>query len=307
LQDVSPFVLIRLEAAELRSIYEERIWKQSLLPTIRETLKRAELELDGKSISIVLLSGGSSNIRWLKPLIERDLHQHLRGAEILELSENFQEIVAKGLAVECARRFYTEGQGDFRAVTYNRLCLALNPNAGGLELKKFSPASPELEGIDTDRGVLLPSSTSLKGLVGHPLQWKVRLSKAPTQTVDYYFMRSSFDPNEVAARHNLDSRVPTPRDASFGGSIGIQLTVRDDGTAEPAFIYERGSHGARNVVVAGRPFYMDMTFAAEEAGGETYLGFDFGTSTSSLCYVDANDIRVYADRASDRTCESKVR
>jgi hypothetical protein len=44
-----------------------------------------------------------------------------------------------------------------------------------------------------------------------------------------------------------------------------------------------------------------MTYAAEEAGTETYLGFDFGTSTSSLCYVDGNDIRVYADRASDLT------
>jgi hypothetical protein len=129
LQVDSPLVPIRFEAAELRSVYEERIWKQKLLPAIRDTLKRAELELEGKPISIVLLSGGSSNIRWLKPLIQRDLAQQLRAAEILELSESFQEIVAKGLAVECARRFYTEGDGDFRAVTYNRLCLGLNPNA----------------------------------------------------------------------------------------------------------------------------------------------------------------------------------
>jgi hypothetical protein len=46
---------------------------------------------------------------------------------------------------------------------------------------------------------------------------------------------------------------------------------------------------------------MDMTFAGEEAVGETYLGFDFGTSTSSLSYVDGADIRVYTDRAQHHT------
>jgi hypothetical protein len=121
LSEASPWAPIRLEANDLRQIFEERIWKQKLLPAISETLKRAHVELAGKPISIVLLSGGSSNIGWLKPLIERDLAQDLRQAEILELSENFQEIVSKGLAVECARRWYTKGQGDFRAVTYNRL------------------------------------------------------------------------------------------------------------------------------------------------------------------------------------------
>jgi hypothetical protein len=85
-------------------------------------LQRAEAELGNKPITVVLLSGGSSNIRWLKPLLERDVAASLREAEVLELSESFQEIVAKGLAVECARRFHTGGDGDFRAVTYNRLC-----------------------------------------------------------------------------------------------------------------------------------------------------------------------------------------
>ncbi len=72
-------------------------------------MQRAEAELGNKPITVVLLSGGSSNIRWLKPLLERDVAAALREAEVLELSENFQEIVAKGLAVECARRFYTAG------------------------------------------------------------------------------------------------------------------------------------------------------------------------------------------------------
>jgi hypothetical protein len=169
-----------------------------------------------------------------------------------------------------------------------------------LEFKKFIPDNGLIETIGTDPGVLLPSSTNLRSLIGEPLRWKVRLSKAPTQNLDYFFMRSSFDPEEIAARHNIDSRVQTPREATFGGHIGVELTVKEDGTAEPTFIYGRGTQG-KNTVVRGRPFYMDMTYAVQDAGGETYLGFDFGTSTSSLCYVDGNDIRIYADRATDRT------
>ena len=88
LQEGSPWTPIRLEAVELRSIFAERIWKQRLLPEIKSTLKRAEQELGGRPISIVLLSGGSSNIGWLKPLIERDLTQQLGQAEILELEQH---------------------------------------------------------------------------------------------------------------------------------------------------------------------------------------------------------------------------
>ncbi|MET1045386.1 MAG: hypothetical protein ABWX70_01575, partial [Hyphomicrobium sp.] len=300
LSEASPWVTLRLEASEIRKIFEDRIWKQNLLPAIRETIKRGDIELDGRRISIVLLSGGTSNIKWLKPLIQRDLEPELRQAEILELNENFQEIVSKGLAVDCARRYYTEGRGDFRAVTYNRLCLGLDPNESGLELKRLTPQSAVLGGIETDPGVLLPSATSLRGLVGEQLRWKVRLSKSPSQSLDYFFMRSSFDPEEMPARHNLDSRVHTPRGTPFSSSIEVELTVREDGTAEPAFIYGTGAKGSVTTV-KGTPFYMDMTYATQDAGVDTYLGFDFGTSTSSLCYVDGNDIRVYSNRAGDRT------
>jgi hypothetical protein len=71
--------------------------------------------------------------------LERDLHKALQDAQVLELSESFQEIVAKGLATECARRYYTQGQGDFRAVTYNRLCLALRPDDAEIDIKRFRP------------------------------------------------------------------------------------------------------------------------------------------------------------------------
>jgi hypothetical protein len=50
-------------------------------------------------------------------------------------------------------------------------------------------------------------------------------------------------------------------------------------------------------VVEGKPFFVDMTFAAEESGGETYLGFDFGTSTSAYSVVSSADIQLVEQRA----------
>src|SRR5262249_33289873 len=154
---------------------------------------------------------------------------------ILELSENFQEIVAKGLATECARRFYTGGQGDFRAVTYNRLCLVLRPDDGELEIRRLRPHSGALAsrgtGEDLDDGVLLPAASSWRGLTNTPLGWKIRLSRPPRRSLEYFFLRSSFDPEDLDALHNVAStKVYTPAGASFQQSIEVELTVREDGT-----------------------------------------------------------------------------
>lgn len=291
---------LKLDAGMLRRVFEEQVWKQKLREAIRKTVERASRELKGQEISIVLLSGGSSNIRWLSKLIERDLASaDLPHADVLELRENFQEIVAKGLATECARRFYTEGQGDFRAVTYNRLCLALRPDDGELEIRRARPSIRELAlslGNEADDGVLLPSASSLRGLVDQPLTWKVRLNRPPKQLLEYFFMRSSFDPDDLEARHNIvDSRAITPKNTNFQQAIEVELTVREDGTALPRFIYGRNDRSTGAVAV-GKPFHIDMTFASDEGSTSTYLGFDFGTSASACSFVDSHDIQMIQAR-----------
>ncbi|MBZ9797764.1 Hsp70 family protein [Mesorhizobium sp. ES1-4] len=292
----------RLDAARIQKFYTDRVWAEKLRDAVSRTIDRSKDALAGQDISVVLLSGGSSNIRWLRSLLERDLKSQLINAQILELNENFAEIVAKGLATECARRYYTGGQGDFRAVTYNRLCLLLRPDEGELERKRFRPVSENLkddgrEPKEYDEAVLLPAASSLRGLMGQPLRWKVRLSKPPKHNLNYYFMRSSFDPDDLESRHNIvETKVQTPRGAVFQQGIEIELVVREDGTAEPRFFYGKDNLRDGSSAV-GNPFFMDMTFAAEEVQGETYLGFDFGTSTSACSFVSSADIQWIEERS----------
>ena len=52
-----------LDAALLWDVFEQKVWKAALLPAVRETLQRAKDELGTKLVTVVLLSGGSSNIR----------------------------------------------------------------------------------------------------------------------------------------------------------------------------------------------------------------------------------------------------
>jgi hypothetical protein len=94
--------------------------------------------------------------------------------------------------------------------------------------------------------------------------------------------------------------VVTPKNTKFGSSIEVELVVREDGTTEPTFVYGTGERGS-STRVEGRPFYVDMTFGADQVAGDTYLGFDFGTSNSSVSFVQNDEIRTYSARAADKT------
>lgn len=294
-------VEISIDASDLRDIFVNEIWSKKLRTTINEVLRRADNELEGNQISIVLLSGGSSNIGWLAKLIQRDFSNALGHADILELAENFQEIVSKGLAVECARRYYTDGEGDFQAVLYNKLCLLLSPNSRGIELKKFRPLSPSDLVESGEDAVLLPAANSLRARFDQELTWKVRLSTTPNRHLDYHFLRSSFDPEDIEGQLNVVQKtVSTPKDAVFGKSIDVSLSVREDGTAVPKFVYGRGRHD-REVSVEGTPFFLDMTSGIGSSDVNSYIGFDFGSSTSSFSLVSRNDVNVYRERAQSAT------
>lgn len=179
----SPMISLQLSGTEFRDVFIKRIWLKELKEVVQKVLERGKDKLNGAPITVVLLSGGSANIKWLRELLKRDFHAELAHAEVLELKD-YQEVVSKGLAVECVRRFY-DPEGDFASTTYNRLCLILAPDDSGFSLKPFHSKSGLPE--SNIAGVLLPSSSALSKLMGHPMRWKVRLERIPSQRLDYYF------------------------------------------------------------------------------------------------------------------------
>lgn len=292
-------ITVKLSANELREIFVKRVWNPYLKVIIRQTLERGKEDLEGSPISTVLLSGGSANIRWLTNLIQKEFVSKLKGAQILWLSD-FQEVVAKGLAVECARRFYNK-EGDFSSVTYNRLCLLLDPDKIGYEPKAFRPRVKGLPDMKEKPGVLLPSASILQNFLERPMVWRVKLNRPPRKQLEYYFLRSSFDPEDLDSLQNVvDHTVFTPKDSTFDSAMQVELLVKPDGTAWPRFIYKEGRTEKDKIQVNGKAFYLDMTCSQVELLPSAYVGLDFGTSNTSVSYVDQLSVATYETRANEK-------
>ena len=287
---------IYFSALKLREVFLTKVWP-SLKSVVRQSLTRAKEELSGAPLSIVLLSGGSANIGWLTQLLKRDFSGEL-DVEILRLPD-FQEVVAKGLAVECARRFFNQ-EGDFSSVTYNRLCLILDADRRGYSPSPFRPRGQDLPDVRNMPGVLLPSASVLKNFIDRPMHWQFRLDHPPRRQLDYYFLRSSFDPNDIDNLQNVEQKtIHTPRGFSFDSSLQLILQVSQDGTARPRFIYKNGESEETTQAVSGRPFYLDMTDGHATSSAKSYIGLDFGTSNTSISFVDELSIEVYRKRSSE--------
>jgi molecular chaperone DnaK (HSP70) len=297
----SPAAHIQFSASDFRELFTKKIWTAELKQVVKLSLDRSRQESNGADISVVLLSGGSANIRWLAELLKRDFPAELSSAEILSIKD-YQEVVSKGIAIECARRFYTtEGLGDFSAITYNRLCLVLDPDDAGYEIKRFTAKDAAMPKADIP-GVLLPSASILANYRDKPMRWKVRLDSAPKRQLAYYFTKSSFDPGLVEHLHNVEETVVrTPRNAKFDSQISVELTVGHDGTATPRFVYYSGSLNEEGVSVSGRPFFLDMTSTESTAVARAYIGLDFGTSNSSVSFVNHELIQVFERRSQEES------
>jgi len=286
----------RLSVAAFRGIFLDDIWKPKLRAVIDSALKRASELLRGAKIDVVLLSGGSANIRWLEEFLKLDFADDLGGAKTVSLTADYQEIVAKGLAVECARRYHNT-DGDFRAVTYNPLYLLLNADNHGLESKQLKLLEPdELEGSYTP-GQLFQSASSLSEFVGRKMRWKVRLEHAADRTLDYLFLRRGKDGSADDIVNVVGRSVLTPPGTGIDSHLKVELEIREDGTCTPTFIFKSDREGAPARSASGIPFCLDMSHAGLARNYDAYVGIDFGSSNTSISLVDARSIAVSQERA----------
>ncbi len=186
--DNSPSKSVPFSATEMRDIFLQEVWAKRLQPAVQLCLQRALDALDGEPITIVLLSGGSANIGWLQHALYRDFDSQLAQAQVLPLPD-FQEVVSKGLAVECARRFYSDS-GDFGSVVYNRLCLMLDVNrtdeSSDCRPRLFKPVTSSLPNPGQP-GVLLQSASAIRAFLGQPMRWKVGQLDAEPKRLEYFF------------------------------------------------------------------------------------------------------------------------
>ena len=288
---------------ELRRIYIDKIWNIHLKKIVSQVLVRAKGELRKKSITTTLLSGGSSNMKWLEKLLVRDFSEELADAKPLPLGHSFQEIVAKGLAIECARRYY-DPASEFVSVTYNPIKLHLSPDGKREEAKNFRPVQNKVDMSGANAGDLIASAQSLRQFIDDPVQWKVKLSSEPRHYLKYNFLRPDGNDDSSDAYNIGNNLVQSKKNGAFDSFVKVELTMRLDGTVTPRFIYKTGNvdFGIPEHIVDGTPFAIDMTaITVDNVDSNKFIGLDFGTSSSSICEVSSQNIDTIEQRAHEKS------
>jgi hypothetical protein len=151
-------------------------------------------------------------------------------------------------------------------------------------------------------GVLLPSASVLKNFIAKPMHWRIRVDHPPRRHLDYYFLRSSFNPEDHENLHNFEEHtVHSPPNCPFDASLQVGLLVAEDGTARPRFIYKSGRTEDEETAVNGKPFYLDMTYSQNTSTSKAFIGLDFGTSNTSISFVNSASVQVYQRRSVEKS------
>lgn len=133
------------------------------------------------------------------------------------------------------------------------------------------------------------------------MRWRVHLDSAPRRSLSYYFLRSSLDPDDLPNLQNVEEHViHTPKNSRFDPDLTLELKVGEDGTATPRFIYRLGRNERESLSQEGRPFYLDMTTGGMTKVGTAYVGLDFGTSNTSVSFVNETSIQTYKRRSQEQ-------
>jgi hypothetical protein len=148
---------VTFSISELREVFIQKICQPYLKPFILKKLETAHELLKRTPITVILLSGGSANIGCLTEYIQTELVVAVDQAPVVRIPD-YQEVVAKGLAVECARRF-ASGTRDFAGVTHNPLNLLLKADESGCEARPFHRRMEDLPNVRQTPGLLLPTAS----------------------------------------------------------------------------------------------------------------------------------------------------
>lgn len=292
---------VKLTAQDLKDVFNRKIWRElGLERTLKECLRAAHDQIRS-GIDVVLLSGGGANLGLLPKLIEQIDEAVFEEAVVEDLSHDFQDVVATGLAIQAARRFWSE-ETEFVSVLYNALDLALARDGCEPEQVRFEPGENNALEDEGVLGNLIASAQPLSKIIDRELYWKFRLSETPKPRLSYFFTKS----NQVvrgsgehawAGIYNHETVLAVPARTRFDRKIGLSLRISEDGTVAGRFIYkhpnERG--GVKEESQSFPKFVVDSTTSAKRIGGATYVGVDFGTTNSAICMASSEHIRWVRD------------
>ena len=152
---------------------------------------------------------------------------------------------------------------------------------------------------------------ALRHFFDEPLRWSIKLPHAPRRGLEYIFTSDHENENKEdfsisehrEAAYNIEqTKVETKNKRDFDQKTIIQIVVSEDGTVRPKFIYKSANLERRIEENSEevRPFFLDMTTDSDQSDSMShYVGFDFGTSNSSVCCLSNDEINITEARDAD--------
>jgi fido (protein-threonine AMPylation protein) len=278
-----------LSPRQLVDIIERRFW-QNIRELIADALSLSDnndLEHPDKKVNAVVLAGGTCQADIFQHLFKRDFvgYPQLQETRFIKCHD-YQVAVAQGLAIEAHanNRLYEFKPTRVSPFLQSDLHFFVSNNRDHVgRPDDLEPSDARLKAKIP--GVLLPAPLSLTSLIGESPEWSFRLKQKPDAV--FYGFRSV--PPGSPPPTSLDNEPPRIVQVKRGrerpgAKFKLRVTVRDDGFADlglEAWYQKEGQ-----VLYALDP--LDLHDLAD-MGGDVFLGMDFGTSSTTLAYVNLRD------------------
>lgn len=273
-----------ITAEELKSAIRElwrNCWSHIIVKTVNEAtekLKRIGINLD--NINKVLVAGGSSKLPFMKEEIGLVLPT-LLSREHIYIGSDPGNAVAYGIACECieqVKRNPNLSIGKIAPCLLNDLYIAFKKNRGDA----YYLPIVNIDGNKNHRGHLISSPFEI---LKTTLSYDIILPFTPNDKIYYYFSNQPFQDDQEISHLNLTNDVFYINNFNkISKNIKLTIDIEQNGAVKPTFYLKEkgGIYRKEPRIIECNEFYIDEFLIKE---GESFLGFDLGTSNSYLVKV----------------------
>jgi len=295
-----------LNGEDLKTVIRE-MWRRHYGPTIIDTMNEATEKLKAIKVSLdridkVLVAGGSSRLPFMREEIHTVLPTLVEKENIFKATDT-GEAVAYGIACECREQFRRDPKlsvGKIAPFVLSNLYL-------GFRETRRSPIQVPLmrhDGSELKNGQILSAPFETETFT---LEYELEFPFKLSDRVFYVFSDKPIVNNDDVTLINLGNDVfSIPKLKKPTKKCDLLLEINPNGMIKPRFrFYGKGDAISKEGALVECPEFYFSDLQVKE--GNSYVGFDFGTSNSYLVRFASIAQEITATRYPEFTLSSRVK